>query len=304
MKVLITGATGFVGSRLVKSLLDQGHEVVGLTRHVPRATLKLGSKVSLFKWKGESELVPEAAFEGVTGVINLVGENISNGRWDEGHKKRIYDSRILSTKNLVESINKFGSLVTSFVSTSAIGIYGDQDASLEIDEDTEVKEIDFLSKVCIDWEKASSSNLNSNVRLVNLRVGIVLGEEGGALSKMMLPFKMGAGGVVGSGKQIMSWVHVDDLVNLYIWSLTQEVDGVINATAPRPVSNKVFTKTLGKVLKRPTIFPLPGFVAEVVFGDMATILIEGQKVLPRKAMKNGFNFTYDTVEKAFKEITN
>jgi hypothetical protein len=303
VKVLITGATGFVGRKLVKKLISNNHQVHVLTRNVPKAALKLSAKVEYFKWSPKEELIPEAAFLGVDAVINLMGENIADGRWSEAHKKRIYDSRILGTENLVSSINKFGINVKTFISTSAIGIYGDRPGEEVVTEDSTVKSVDFLSKVCIDWETAATKDLPENIRSCILRVGIVLGKDGGALQKMLTPFKFGAGGVIGSGKQVMSWVYVGDLVDLYTYALENvDVNGILNATAPRPVTNKIFTNTLGKVLKRPTIFPLPGFVAEIVFGDMSAILLEGQQVIPKKTQDFGFKFQYDTVEKAFRKI--
>lgn len=302
MKVLITGGTGFVGSRITRKLLERGDQVNIVTRNVPKGVLKLGKKPQFFKWDPMKETLPEEALEGVDAVINLMGENISESRWNEDDKKRIYDSRVIGTRNLVETINKVGK-IQSFISTSAIGVYGDRPGGEEVTEDTEVEEVDFLSKVCLDWEKASQEVNQNNVRLCVLRVGIVLGKGGGALSKMLTPFKLGVGGVIGSGKQVMSWIHIDDLVDFYLKMVDDSAyKGVVNATAPRPVTNKVFTKTLGKVLNRPTIFPVPRFAAKLAFGDMSTILLEGQKVIPHKALENSFSFKFDSLEKALRDL--
>ncbi len=300
MKVLITGATGFVGSQIVKKLIARGDQVNVLTRSVPRAAMKLGAEPDYFKWNPAKGPAPKAAFQEVDAVINLMGENISEGRWNDSQKRRIYDSRVLGTRNLVSTLNQ--SEVKIFLSTSAIGVYGDRPANEEVTEDTKIEPVDFLSKVCHDWE-VEAGKAKSDLRSCILRVGVVLEKSGGAIAKMIIPFKMGVGGIMGDGKQVMSWIHREDLVNLYLECLDKDTySGIVNATAPRPVTNKVFTHTLGKVLKRPTLFPVPSFAAKLAFGDMSVILLEGQKVMPSKALKQSFNFQYDTIQKALTNI--
>ncbi len=302
MKVLITGATGFVGSGLVDKFLKRNFSVNVLTRNVPRAAVKFGDKVDYFKWEPIDEIAPTGAFKNVDAVIHLLGENIAGKRWSEKVKKEVYDSRIIGTENLIEGLVASEQKVKTFVSTSAIGIYGVREDE-DISEEEKIIPRDFLSKLCIDWEKAVDENLPAGIRKCIMRVGIVLGRNGGALSKMELPFKCGVGGVVGSGKQMMSWIHVEDLRELYFDAVKkEEFTGVINATAPNPVNNKTFTKSLGKVLSRPTIFPLPSFAAEVALGELSTILLDGQKVLPKRALELGYNYQYPKIDKALEHL--
>ncbi|MCB9093102.1 MAG: TIGR01777 family protein [Halobacteriovoraceae bacterium] len=305
MHVLLTGATGFVGQKLVSELVEHGHKISILTRNAPKAAIKMGNQYIYWNWNPTTELIEEAAFKGVDAIINLMGENLAT-RWTEAKKKSIYDSRIVGTQNLIASLNKYRTTsatgVKTLVSTSAIGIYGDHPGSEELTEEFPVEPRDFLSGLCIDWEKAATENLSEGIRLCKLRVGIVLDKGGGALAKMLTPFKLGVGGIIGDGSQVMSWIQRDDLVNLYVHCLEHEsVEGVVNATAPRPVSNKVFTHTLGKILKRPTVFPMPAFAAKLAFGEMSVILLEGQYVIPKKALNSSFVFQCDTIEKALRK---
>lgn len=300
MKVLITGATGFIGRRVVKALQNAGDEVVVLTRSAYHAKSALGEKCNYFVWDHTtSTLPPEEAFEGVDGVINLMGEGIADKRWSDLQKRRIYDSRILGTSNLVKRIENMEPRRRPqvLVSASAIGIYGDRGEE-EISEDSTPAH-DFLAKVCTDWEAEANKAQKLGLRVVLVRTGVVIGHAGGALKKMLPAFKIGAGGVVGDGHQYMSWIHVDDLADMYVTSLKNaEVRGAINGTAPNPVTNKEFTKTLGRTLKRPTIAAVPGFILKLIFGEMSTVLLEGAKVIPRKIKEKNFNFKYPTLDRA------
>jgi len=302
MRVLITGATGFVGSGLVEKFLKRNYSVNVLTRNVPRAAVKFGTEVEYFKWDPIKEDAPVEAFKNVDSIIHLLGENIAGKRWSEKVKKEIYDSRIIGTKNLINGMISSKADIKTFISTSAVGIYGVR-GDEEITEEEALTPNDYLSKVCMDWEKVVHESLPSTIRKCIFRVGVVLGRQGGALSKMEIPFKCGVGGVVGSGKQIMSWIHVDDLRELYFEAVKKDsFEGIINATAPKPVSNKVFTKSLGKVLSRPTILPLPSFAAELALGELSTVLLDGQKVIPEKALKLGYKFQYSTIDNALENI--
>ena len=301
MKVLITGGTGFVGKVLVKQLLAAGDEVVILTRNVGRAALSLGSQCKYFRWDDSNSLPPLEAFAGVDGVINLMGESISK-RWDENQKKKIYDSRIFGTKKLVEAIEQLPVKPKVFVSTSAIGIYGNR-GSEEITESSTLAD-DFLSKVCKDWENEANKVKNAGLRVVIIRVGVVLGRGGGALQKLVPLFKLGAGGPVGTGLQYMSWIQVEDLANMYCEVLKNNtLKGVLNGTAPNPVTNAQFTNMLGKVLHRPAFMPAPAFAMKLVLGEMSQIVLEGQKVLPTKFKETHFRYQYPTLEMALKETT-
>ncbi len=300
MKVLVTGATGFVGKVLVRQLLDSGNEVVVLTRNIAKAAISLGSQCKYIQWSNNNELPPQEAFDGVDGVINLMGEGIADKKWDEERKKRIYHSRIDGTARLVEAINALKIKPKVFVSTSAIGVYGDR-GNEEITE-TSSMGTDFLANVCKDWETEAKKIKNIGVRVVIIRVGVVLGRGGGALKKMLPIFKLGAGGPIGTGKQYMSWIHIEDLGSMFIEALKNVlIEGEYNGTAPYPATNAEFSKALGKVLKRPAFAPAPAFALKAIFGEMSTVILSGQKVLPRKFTEKKFHYRYPTLEMALKE---
>jgi uncharacterized protein len=297
MKVLITGATGFVGKVIVRQLLEAGDEVVVLTRNIAKAAITLGSQCKYVQWADTNTIPPLEAFDGVHGVINLMGESIAQ-RWSEEHKKRIYNSRIDGTARLVEAIAQ--KKTPALVSASAIGIYGNR-GSEEITEESTLGD-DFLAHVCKDWEKEALKAEASGCRVGLMRTGIVLGRKGGALAKMLPVFKIGLGGPVGSGEQFMSWIHIEDLAAMYIEVLKNDsLKGPHNGTAPYPATNKEFTKALGKVLKRPTFAPAPSLAMKLAFGEMASIILEGQKVIPTKFKSENFRYRYPTLEMALKE---
>lgn len=299
MKVLVTGATGFVGQRVVRQLLDGGHEVVVLTRNIAKGAVTLGSQCKYFLWSDYSTPPLAEAFDGVYGIIHLMGEGIAEKRWDEAQKKKIYDSRILATSKLVEAIKGLPVKPSVFVSASAVGIYGDR-GDEEISENSSLAD-DFLAKVCKDWEAEANKARVLGLRVVLIRTGVVLGKNGGALKKMLPIFKLGGGGPVGSGKQFMSWIHVDDLAAMYIEAVkNQSFDGVFNGTAPYPARSKDFARVLGKTLHRPAFAPAPAFALKLVFGEMSQVLLDGQKVIPHKFKEKNFNFRYPTLEQALK----
>ena len=300
MKVLVTGATGFIGKRVVNQLLKGGHNVVILTRNVAKGAIRLGSQCEYYQWLDTSTLPPAEAFKGVDGVINLMGEGIAEKRWDEAQKKKIYDSRIIGTRNLVEGMKNSTIKPSVLISASAVGIYGDR-GDEDIKEDSELAD-DFLAKVCKDWEVEAFKATELGVRVAVIRTGVVLGRGGGALKKMLPIFKLGAGGPVGSGNQFMSWIHVDDLAAMYIEGLkNQDISGVFNGTAPYPAKNRDFTKALGKALHRATFIPAPKFALKLVFGEMSQVLLEGQKALPTKFKEKDFLYKYPSLEMALKE---
>lgn len=299
MKILVTGATGFVGSSVLRELAYRGHEIVLVTRDVRRAKKKVAIPHTAYKWDPSLEEIPSEALTGVEAVIHLLGENIAGGRWTEKQKAKIYDSRIKGTRNLVAGLNKSECSVKTLISSSAVGIY-------KIDDHEELTEESshgscWLSKVCEDWEEETSKA--NNQRKVILRTGVVLGPDGGAMDKMMLPFKMGAGGILGNGKQWMSWIHLDDLAKIYVDAAEDSsFEGVYNAVSPHSVTNKTFTKTLGKTLSRPTIFPVPKPALKILFGEMASILLDSQKVIPKRLLGRGFKYNYDNLPEAFENI--
>jgi uncharacterized protein len=301
MKVVVTGATGLVGKVLVRQLLEAGDEVIVLTRNPTKANLILGNKCHYHQWINTQELPPSEALEGAEAVINLMGETISE-RWSEQHKKRVYDSRVIGTRRLVEAIEKCSNKPNVLVSTSAVGIYGNRGTE-DITESSSLAD-DFLARVCKDWETEANKASAIGLRVAIIRVGVVLGRGGGALAKMLPIFKLGGGGPVGSGAQMMSWVHVEDVAAMFIeGARNKSLSGAFNGTAPAPVSNAEFSKTLGKVLHRPAFMPAPAFAMKIAFGEMSQILLEGAKVLPSRFMQQNFPFRFPQLTSALENVT-
>lgn len=300
MKVLVTGATGFIGRVIVRQLEEKGMQVVVLTRNIPKAALVLGPRCKYFQWADTTQAPPAEAFDGVNGVINLMGESIGEKRWSAEQKKKIVDSRIIGTAKLLETISALPQKPKTLVSTSAIGIYGDRGPE-ELDENSKSGK-GFLAELCEQWESEANKAKNFGMRVAIIRVGIVLGKGGGALSKMVPLFKLGAGGKLGSGSQYMSWIHLEDLAAMFVTALTDEsMSGPYNGTSLYPATNAEFTKVLGKVLRRPTILPAPEFALKAVLGEMSAIVLEGQKVLPKKFREKKFHYRYPTLEMTLKE---
>jgi uncharacterized protein (TIGR01777 family) len=251
-------------------------------------------------WSDTATLPPKEAFDGVDAVINLMGEGIADKRWDEGQKKKIYDSRIVATSNLIEVIKGLSKKPTAFISASAVGIYGNR-GDEEINESSSTAD-DFLARICKDWEQAASKAKDLGLRTAIIRIGVVIGKDGGALKKMLPIFKLGAGGPVGSGKQYMSWIHVDDIAGMFVRTAKDaSLEGIFNGTSPYPAKSKDFARELGKVLHRPAFAPAPALALKLVFGEMSQVLLDGQKVLPVKFKENKFSYRYPTLEMALTE---
>ena len=304
MKVAVTGATGFVGVRLVQRLHETGHQIKVLTRNPERARKvfpeSVFKQVEIVGYTPQESGSWQAEISGCDGVINLAGEAISE-RWTPERKQEIMNSRVIGTEKIVEAIDKADVKPKVLVSASAIGFYGTSETA-EFYETSEPIKQDFLSQVCQGWEKAADKVTSYGTRLVIVRIGIVLG-MGGAIAKMITPFRLYAGGPIGSGKQWFSWVHRDDLVSLFIQGLTDEnMAGIYNGTAPHPVRMSELCEALGKVMNRPSWLPVPDFVIETLLGDGAIVVLEGQKVLPERTQATGFAFTYPKVEPALREI--
>jgi uncharacterized protein (TIGR01777 family) len=300
MKYLVTGATGFVGQRVVKQLTDGGDQVVILTRNIAKGALYFGNKCQYFLWSDTSQLPPIEAFDGVDVVINLMGEGIADKRWDENQKKKIHDSRIVATSNLVEVMKGLTKKPNAFISASAVGIYGNR-GNEEINESSSTAD-DFLARICKDWEESALKAKNLGLRTAIIRIGVVIGKDGGALKKMLPIFKLGAGGPVGSGKQFMSWIHVDDIAGMFVRAgKDSSIEGIYNGTSPYPATSKDFARELGKVLHRPAFAPAPAIALKIVFGEMSQVLLDGQKVLPTKFKEKKFSYRYPTLEMALTE---
>lgn len=298
--VLVTGGTGFIGSRVCTALHQQGDTVHVLSRNPERAQTKVQSARAFYGWNPETEKLPPEATNGMVSVVHLAGETIA-GRWNDEKKQRIRDSRILSTRNLVESLAATDTKPDVLVCASAIGYYGDSG-----DEHfTEVSPPgnDFLAKVCQEWEAEAQKAIDLGIRVVTVRIGLVLGLGGGLLAQVLPPFKMGVGGILGNGRQWMSWIHIDDVIGILLHALeNNEIRGPLNATAPTPVRNSEFTKTLGAVLRRPTLFPIPTFGLKLMMGEFADFIVLSQNVLPEKTEVSGYEFRHRTLESALKDL--
>lgn len=304
MKIAITGATGFVGSRLVKRAHAEGHQLVVLTRNPQQAErifLKTAfPNVEVVAYKPTESGAWQQAISGCDAVVNLAGEPIAEGRWTAARKQEILDSRKLATQKIVEAIAQANPKPSVLVNGSAIGYYGTSETAT-FDETSESGS-DFLASVCQTWEAEAQKVKAYGTRLVIFRIGIVLG-MGGAIAKMLPPFQLYAGGPIGSGQQWFSWIHREDLVSLILQAIAQpNMEGVFNATAPNPIRMAEFCHTLGDVLHRPSWLPVPGFALEVLLGDGAIVVLEGQQVLPKRTLSSGFTYQYPTVKQALTQI--
>ena len=300
MRVLVTGASGRIGQVLCGELLARGDEVVGLTRD-PEKARAAQSQISWHAWEPTLERPAEAAFEGVDGVVNLVGEKI-NQRWTAEAKRKIMDSRRIATHNLVGTIGGLGTKPKVLVSQSAVGYYGDQGDEI-LDESSAPGE-GFDSRVCVEWEKAAHEVDAAGVRLAIVRTGQVMETGGGILGELLLPFKLGLGGPLAGGNQWVPWIHLSDEIGILLWALdTESVSGVVNAAAPNPVTNKEWSKALGRALGRPAMLPIPGFATEVKFGrEFGKVAQGGQRVLPKRTEELGYGFKYPEIDGALRDL--
>jgi hypothetical protein len=301
MKVVIAGGTGFLGQPLVRSLIDDGHEVVVLTRGAtPRTPTTAGRLVPWSPADGGGTWLAE--LEGAAAVINLAGESIAARRWSDAHKRRILDSRLQATHSLGHAVLAAARPPEVLVSGSAVGYYGP--LGEEIVTEDHGPGSDFLATVCEQWESAAMRAAGDATRVCCIRTGLVLDRDGGALPRMLLPFKFGVGGPLGSGRQYWPWIHRADWVALIRWTIeTKTVSGPINATAPSPVTNAAFTRALGRALHRPAFMPAPAVALRLALGEMAdALLLSGQRAVPAKAERLGFRFRYTDLDEALRAI--
>ncbi len=302
MRVFVTGGTGQIGSRLVPALTKRGDEVVVLTRHRPQAREKLGPAPEIVEGDPLQLGTWAEQVNGCDAVVNLVGEGVFNRRWKDAFKQTLRDSRIKSTENVVAAIRRAEQKPHVLVQGSAIGYYGFHGD--EILTEASPPGDDFLAKLCIDWENAAKSAEADGLRVVLLRTGVVLDKRGGALKKMITPFKWFVGGKVGSGKQWVSWVHHEDEVGIILIALdNDDIRGPINSTSPVPVRNKELSKALARALHRPCIFPVPGFMLRLFYGKgRAELITKGQWVLSQKAQLHGYQFKFPEINAAMKDV--
>jgi uncharacterized protein (TIGR01777 family) len=295
-RIVVTGASGLVGRRLCAELQRDGVEVIRAVRR------PIGPQPNELSWNPDFNQIEAAKLEGVDAVVHLAGENISEHRWTDAFKRRIRESRLRGTRLISETIAKLASKPRTFVCASAIGYYGNRgDETLT---ESAAPGDDFLAEVCREWEAACQPARDAGIRVVNLRIGVVLSAEGGALKKMLTPFKLGLGGKIGSGRQWMSWIAPDDLSSILQFALANEsLSSPANAVTPNPVTNVEFTKTLGRILGRPTVFPMPAFAAKLAFGEMAdALLLSSTRVVPQTLTQAGYQFKYAELEPALRHL--
>jgi uncharacterized protein len=303
MKIVIAGGSGFLGQAISSAFSREGHQVVILTRSASGASAT--PRVRLVQWTPDGGIGSwTSEIDGADAIVNLSGESIAARRWSEAQKQRIEDTRVSATHSLVEAVHAAKSPPSTFMSGSAVGYYGPHGDDA-VTEQTPAGD-DFLARVCVQWEGEAERASSNRVRVIALRTGLVLNKAGGALPRMLLPFKLFAGGPVGSGKQYWPWIHLDDWVELVRWAIaTPALSGAVNATAPNPVTNTEFARHLGRALARPAFMPAPGFALRLALGEMAdALLLSGQRALPAKALGLKFTFRYPHLPDALRAIFN
>jgi uncharacterized protein len=296
LKITISGASGLIGRRVLKTLAADGHTLQVLSRH---AGTNMPGGVRVSPWDPAKGEPPSEALADADAIIHLAGEPVAQ-RWSSEVKQRIRDSRVAGTANLVRALSKLPQAPKTLISGSATGYYGSRGD--EILTESSAPGSDFLAEVCIAWEKAAQEAEKLAVRVVRLRTGVVLDPRGGALAKMLPPFKMGVGGKVGSGRQWMSWIHAEDLVGMIRFALNNQVSGPMNGVSPNPVTNADFTRALSSALKRPAIVPVPGFALKLAFGEMSEVLLGSQRVTPAVAEASGYKFKFPHVGAALVDV--
>ena len=296
MRILVSGSHGLVGSALMPCLTAAGHRVTRLVRSKPRP-----GEAEIY-WDPAGGKIDASSLEGFDAVVHLAGDSIASGRWTAEKKARIRESRVPATRLLAGSLAGLARPPRVLVSASAVGYYGNRGE--EVLTERSAPGSDFLAAVCGEWEAATQPAARKDTRVVNLRIGVVLSATGGALAKMLPPFKMGVGGKIGDGKQYLSWIAIDDLAAVILRALeTETLTGPVNGVSPNPVTNAQFTRALGRVLKRPTIFPMPVFAARLAFGEMAdALLLASQRVEPAKLVAMGYEFRFPELEGAFRYL--
>lgn len=291
-KPLVTGATGFIGKHLC-ALLPAPNVLTRKPESVPSEF----ARSACFRWNPGKEAPPPEALSGCNAVFHLAGEPVASGRWNKSKKARILNSRVAGTRNLIAGLRAMDQPPSVLVSASAVGYYGSR-LDEEITEGSPPAS-GFLADVCREWEAAATSAEAFGVRVVTIRIGMVLGKNGGAMARMLPVFKLGAGGNLGNGRQWMPWIHVEDLARLFVFAAEHDtLRGPVNGSAPEPVRNREFTRAVGQMVRRPTLFPAPAFALRLALGEFAEVLLASQRVLPRAAQDAGFEFRHSTIDSA------
>jgi uncharacterized protein (TIGR01777 family) len=300
MRVLITGATGFIGRALVPILLGEGHQLIALVRSEERARSLLGAEVETVALSSDVKALREA-LERSDAVVNLAGESIMGGRWTEARRRVLVESRVQLTKQLVSAIAEARPRPKTLISGSAVGYYGDH--GTEVLHESSPGSNDFLARLCQDWEAAARLAEGFGLRVMTLRTGVVLGRDGGAMAQMLPPFRFGVGGPLGSGRQYMAWIHLHDLVRVIATALTDDrYEGSVNCVAPEEATNREFASALGRALHRPAVLPVPALALRVIFGEAAGVLLGSQRVEPRRLRELGFSCRFPTLDQAVADI--
>ncbi|UZJ78330.1 TIGR01777 family oxidoreductase [Fictibacillus sp. KU28468] len=296
MKIAITGGTGLIGSAVTNLLLSKNHDVYILTRSKKEAD---DSKLHYVEWLGDSS-VPEKELSGIDAFINLAGESI-NGRWTEEKKKKIMESRMKATDEVLRILDKLPEKPSVLVNASAVGYYGTAEQE-RFTERSEPKNENFLSEVAQKWEQKAEKASELGIRTVFTRFGVILSEKGGALSQIEMPYRFFAGGRIGSGRQWISWIHLEDAARLIAYAIESDIEGPLNVTAPFPVQNNDFGKELGETIKRPHWLPAPAFAIKTLLGEMSVLILEGQHAYPEKALQVGFQFRFSRLQEALNNL--
>lgn len=301
MNVLITGGTGVIGRALVASLVADGHKAIVLSRTPQRYAGRMPAAVQLVAWDGRTPEGWGHLVEEVDAVVNLAGENIASGRWTAARKRRIRESRLNAGRALVEAIDAAAHKPRVLIQASAVGYYGPH-GDEEVTEDTPPGD-DFLARLAVEWEDSTREVERHGIRRAIIRTGVVLTMDGGALPRMVLPFRFGLGGRLGSGRQWFPWIHIADEVGAIRFLLENEAtSGPYNLSAPNPVTNAEFTRALGEILRRPTLFAVPGFALRLLFGEMAAVLLTGQRAIPKRLLEAGYTFRFSDLRAALRDL--
>jgi hypothetical protein len=303
-RVIISGVTGFIGKTLCRELIEAGYEIVGLSRNPAKGKVLLPDHVNVVKWDTKSSEGWSDYADGAYAIVNLAGENIASGRWTEKRKQRILQSRLNAGKAVVQAIEKVKSKPKVVIQASGIGYYGDRKD--EILDESSAPGTGFLVEVAKQWEKITKKVESMGVRLVIIRTGVALGPDEGYLSRIMLPFRLFAGGHMGSGNQWIPWIHIDDEVRAIRFLIEREdLNGVFNLSTPNPLTSRDFSKVLGKVMRRPVWLPVPGFLLSLFLGEMAKeLILSGQRAMPKRLLESEYEFLYPVAEPALRQILN